>query len=466
MLIRAAYLLLLAAAVWACNTPSGTSPDTPAASDAALRSSLDSALTTGLLDLWYPRCVDSLHGGYFSDFDSVWQQQGPQHKMIVSQARHLWALSRVAMYMPARATLYDSLAAHGYRFLRDAMWDSLYGGFYQLVDREEHTLPTGYGESKRAYGQAFALYGLAAWAKRSGSPEVLDLARRAFVWLDTHARDSVHGGYWEVLDRSGRPVTASEAVGMSQATTAGYKDYNSSIHLLEAFAELYQVWPDSLLGARLGEMLVVVRDRQTDPQGYLRLYFTADWQPVSWRDSSRASMEAAHCAWDYITPGHDIETAYLLLEAAHVRYGTVDARTLAVARRMVDHSLAHGYDTLRGGIFHGIYYYGSDSVPTVFSHNKDWWAQAEALHSLLLFSYIYPDDPQYRRCFSQQWDYIRRYCLDARHGGWYPLGIDESPHATGLPKAQIWKTTYHTARALMGCLKMLDAQAAVPPVAH
>jgi len=75
----------------------------------------------------------------------------------------------------------------------------------------------------------------------------------------------------------------------------GYKSMNTHIHLLEAFTELYRVWPDPALRARLEEMLVIVRDKICVEPGAMNLYFTSAWQPIPDHDSF----------------GHDVETAYL-----------------------------------------------------------------------------------------------------------------------------------------------------------
>ena len=70
------------------------------------------------------------------------------------------------------------------------------------------------------------------------------------------------------------------------------KDYNSGIHILEALAELYQVWPDPLLRDRLERTFRIVRDEFTTDRGYMKLYFSRDWVPLSNEDSTRAVQEA------------------------------------------------------------------------------------------------------------------------------------------------------------------------------
>lgn len=161
----------------------------------------------------------------------------------------------------------------------------------------------------------------------------------------------------------------------------GYKDQNTSIHLLEAFTELYQVWPDILLKTRLEEMLHLVRDVITDKKGDLRLFFMPDWTPVSFKDSSRAFIMKYH-ALDHVSFGHNIETAYLMLEASNVVGIKNDKVTERVAKKMVDDALVNGWDTKTGGFYDEGYYFKGDKNITIIADTKNWWAQAEGMNSL------------------------------------------------------------------------------------
>jgi len=72
---------------------------------------LEHVLRKDVVELWYPRAIDTLHGGYLSDFDFQWRQDGPQNKMIVSQARHVWTCSKLAELYPEGP--YIDYASHG-----------------------------------------------------------------------------------------------------------------------------------------------------------------------------------------------------------------------------------------------------------------------------------------------------------------------------------------------------------------
>lgn len=405
------------------------------------------------LDPWYPRVIDKENGGYYSNFEYDWQKSAQQEKFIVTQARHVWTLSKAFEFYPDRPQ-YKEYARHGYLFLKDHMWDQEFGGFFQQVDSTGQVSTGTYDLEKRAYGNAFAIYGLAAYYKISNDSEVLDLAIEAFNWFDDHAHDEVHGGYYQFLNRDGSFIPRSvleEDYGASDRYYAGLKDFNSSIHILEAFTELYSVWPDEMVKERLKEMFEVVSDTMYDPRGFLRLYFYPDWTLV--KDEDMEPLMGERSAYtNHVTFGHDVETAFLLLEAAHV-LGMEESAIMPKAKLFVDHALAKGFDNEVGG-FYDIGKYIDDEI-RILDEGKNWWAQSEGLNSLMLMHTRFPDDPNnYYEKFKLQLSYIDKNLLDHEHMGWYRGGIDHHPELKNRRKAGIWKGNYHTVRSLMHCIMM------------
>ena len=96
-----------------------------------LQEEVDYQLTNRLLEVWYPRTIDEEHGGFLTNFTHDWQQMDTHNKMIVSQARHLWTLSKAAAIYPEEP-VYVEAARHAYDFLHEKMWDQENGGFYWL----------------------------------------------------------------------------------------------------------------------------------------------------------------------------------------------------------------------------------------------------------------------------------------------------------------------------------------------
>ena len=163
-----------------------------------------------------------------------------------------------------------------------------------------------------------------------------------------------------------------------------------------------------------------------------------------------------HKNLDHVSFGHDIETAYLMLEASHALGLKNDERTMAIGKKMVDHALRNGWDKTVGGFYdEGYYFKGVDTI-TILLASKNWWAQAEGMNTLLLMADRYPNDPMhYFDRFMQQWQYIQTYLIDHENGDWYDSGLDKDPQRKKGLKGQIWKATYHNFRALANCVDRL-----------
>lgn len=414
-----------------------------------IATAIEMSMQTELLSKWYPKNTDSLYGGFLSTFTYDFQPTGPQDKMIVTQARHVWSNAIAARLYPS-VIYYKQCAGQGFAFLRNKMWDSVNGGFFTLVDRKGDVKDR---DGKMSYGNAFGIYASAAWYRTSGDTNALRLAKDCFWWLENHCHDPVYKGYYQHLLPDGTPVKRTTDI--PSTSSIGYKDQNSSIHLLEAFTELYAVWPDSLLRERLLEMLLLIRDVITTQKGSLTLFLQPDWTPVTFSNSSEAVI-MQHRHLEHISFGHDVETAYLLLEASHVLGLKNDTVTRRIAKRMVDHALRNGWDGKQGGFYDEGYYFTKKKDITIIKNSKNWWAQAEGLNTLLLMSDLFPEDHMhYFEKFKQIWAYVQTWLIDHEYGDWYEEGLDTRPERKTALKGHIWKGTYHQLRSLSNCVQRL-----------
>ena len=414
--------------------------------------------------IWYPKTIDTVNGGFWSDFNYKWEKEGKQNKMLVSQARHVWTAA--VLYSFYNDEKYRDIAAHGYRFLRDKMWDKENGGFHTLLGIKDDSLKV-ISTGKSAYGNSFAIYGLATYYKISEDTEALNLAKKTFHWLEVHSHDSVYGGYFDVMQEDGSWMLDVKTNGKNYDNfiRKDWKDQNSSIHLLESFTALYEVWPDPLLKKRLEEMLLLIRDTITTEKGYLTLHLQRDWAPVSLRDSSE-TYRKEHFYLDHVSFGHDVETAFLMLEASHVLGLQNDTITAIKAKKMVDHALEWGWDYEKGGFYDGGYYWNASGKRTIENEAKVWWTEAEGLNSLLLMAELYPKEKHYYELFQKQWNYIDSYLIDHEYQGWYHEGLDTKPNAKKDAKAHVWKVNYHNMRALINVTQMLKGNFALTVDKH
>jgi len=403
----------------------------------------DSMLRRDVLDVWFPRTVDNQNGGFYSNFTRDWQPDGSQGKFSVFQGRMTWISSQVAMRHPELKDRFLPIAEHGVEFLSDVLWDTKYGGFFWGVG-DKGEISNFYTDGKEMYGESFGIYGTAAAYQATHDPKALTLAQDAFRWIDGHAHDSKNGGYFEWLTRDGKVVEGDAGAVTARTVPVGgfligYKSMNTHIHLLEALSQLYEVWKDDTLRQRLEEMLTIIRDKICVSPGVMNLYFTNDWRPIPDHDSY----------------GHDVETAYLMLEAEEVLGKKHDPRTERMARMLVDHALAYGWDENLGG------FYGEG---TTFGKpeelRKEWWVEMEGLNSLLLMHEKYGRETDlYFKAFQKQWQFMKNYQVDSEFHGVYPL-VGAGGVATVPEKGSIWKAAYHDGRALLNVSERLRRLAA------
>jgi cellobiose epimerase len=408
-----------------------------------LASEVDHALHQDVLGMWFPRSLDREHGGFHSHFGPDWQWLPSDGKFSVFQGRMTWVTSQVVLREPALKDAYLPLVKQGVDFLQDVLWDKQDGGFYWGLDDEGNVTPQ-FTENKDLYGMGFCIYGLAAAYQATRDPRALELAKEAYLWTDEHGHDGVNGGYFEMLTREGRPLVPHASSGQVvmppiQIGPENYKSMNTHIHLLEAWTELYRVWPDPALRARVEEMLAIVRDKISVEPGVMNQFFTNAWQPIPGHDSY----------------GHDVETAYLMLETDELLHGKASEKTERMAKMLVDHALAYGWDDKDGGFFQ----YGTTFDKPEDTH-KEWWVQMEGLNALLLMHERYgKQNPIYFRRFLEQWAFIRNHTMDLKNHGLWNLTTAEGTPVV-LDKGSMWKAAYHDSRAFWNVSERLRRLAA------
>ena len=87
----------------------------------------ETAMRRHVLDAWFPRCLDPIHGGFLCDFDRSWASCGPHDKLLEFQARQtLMAADACRRYTDDQRLRQATL--HGLRYLEEVMWDGVNGG--------------------------------------------------------------------------------------------------------------------------------------------------------------------------------------------------------------------------------------------------------------------------------------------------------------------------------------------------
>lgn len=413
----------------------GDAPVPSAEALAAERAVLARLLGDNHVPFWYPDTLDPEAGGFRLNHDATGAWLGPVDKGLVSQARQTWFFARLAGSAHGRPE-HLAAARHGYEFLRDRLWDREHGGFFWAVDARGSAVTR---PEKHLYGQAFGLFALSRYATVSGDAGAAALAAALFALLEARAHDATHGGYRESFLRDWTPMPPRRLSPLG--FRAGLKLMNTHLHLLEALIEHARVSPGTTVRERLRELVAILASTVVRKDaGACRDFHWPDWSAFHGRGAGRVSY------------GHDLENAWLLLEAAEAA-GVPIATVAGVSRTLVATAVRNGFDARDGGFFES----GRPGA-AADRRAKVWWVQAEALVAALRL-YRHTGNAAYHDVFARTLDWVAHHQVDPR-GGWHHTVSPEG--VAGGPKAGPWKAAYHDGRALLECLEALDALLARP----
>ena len=390
---------------------------------------LEKVLQENIASFWYNKSLDRVNGGYTINYDQKGDLKGPGTKMIVTQARTMWLFARLTR-AGYGGDKYTEAAEHGYRFLKEKMWDVENGGFYWEVDATgDEKLKT----KKHLYGQCFALYAISEYYLATQRQDVLDFAIRFFELLEEKSHDKMYGGYIEFFNEDWTPVPADESSYMG--APAGMKLMNTHLHLMEAMTTFYRACKMPLARERLLELINIESNAVVRKNlGACTDKYDRDWTP---------RLEAAYARISY---GHDIENIWLLMDACDAA-GISNYPYADLYRTLFDYSYQYGYDRSAGGFYYsGLFNKPADTL------TKVWWVEAEAVVSAL-YMHRLTGDPKYLDIFRQTCDYIEKHLVDFEHGEWH-ANVTASGVIQG-DKADAWKAGYHSGRSMIECMEIL-----------
>lgn len=384
-----------------------------------LHSELQTELSE-ILHFWLTQSLDHRQGGFIGKMDNQGLVDYTAPKGLVLNARILWTFS--AAYAYTQDPMCLAAAQRAFGVLSTQFYDPEYGGYYWSINPDGSALST----RKQIYGQAFVLYALAEYHRIAADDlqeGVLTQAQAVFHWIEKYSFDKQDLGYWEAVARNG---TTLEDLRLSARDRNDPKTMNTHLHVLEAYANFYRIWPDTNLYQQLKGLIDLFLDKIIHPQSHhLICFFDAQWRPSP----------------ALISYGHDIETAWLLLEAAEViQYRIEDARKMAVS---VARAAAEGFDSGLGALR-----YEEHLAET------QWWVEAEAVVGFLNAWQLTQEETFLEKALAC-WAYIKNELKDKEKGEWF-WGIDANGKVLeGEDKIGFWKCPYHNTRACLEALQRI-----------
>lgn len=388
---------------------------------AAWREEIEQELKDGILRFWMTHAVDANKGGFYGEIAEDGTPVEAAHRSLVLNTRLLWTFA--SAYRTTEEKRYLELADRAYHYLTEKFADREHGGMYWMVDSDGMPVE----DKKQVYGQAFAVYALSEYARATGSKTALEQAVEIFRDMERHAYDPAHGGYFEALARDWKRF---EDYSLSHHGVKADKTMNNHLHIMEAYTNLYRVWPEAELKGKLAAIIELTLDRIVNgANGHFHLFFDDAW-----------NVQSAHISY-----GHDIEGSWLITEAADVLGDAeLKARAEETAIQMAAATLEEGVDA-DGGLW-------NEGTPDgLIDRNKDWWPQAEAVVGFFN-AYQLTGEERYKEAALKSWRFIREFLVDGRFGEWY-WSVNEQGEPLSRVKANPWKCPYHNGRA---CLEMIE----------
>ena len=389
-----------------------------------LTQKIEKDLFENIVPFWLNNTKDSQNGGFHGRItnDLVVEENAP--KSLILHTRILWTFA--FLYGLKKDAEYLKICKWAYDFIIEKYLDKEYGGMYWMLDAQGCVIEN----NKKMYGQAFTIYAFAEYFKITRDKGILSEAIRLYNLIGKNNYDKKNGGYYE---GSFRNWQVDKTISLSALDMNEVKSMNTHLHLMEAFTNLYCVWPDENLKSRLVELINIHLDYIIDTDTkHLKLFFGEQWNSKS----------------KNISFGHDIEGSWLLCEAASIVDDThLKEKVERIAREMADITIEQAFDK-KDAI------YAEKEADGTLHTQLEWWQQAEAIVGFVNAFQISSNE-KYLDWAIRMWDVIEKYIIDHEHGEWY-YGVDENGNFDpSKHKVSEWKGPYHNVRACVEVLRRL-----------
>ncbi|MCX6255888.1 MAG: AGE family epimerase/isomerase [Bacteroidia bacterium] len=389
-----------------------------------LKTEVSANLTQNILPYWSSRMVDNVNGGFYGRIN--WNEQvfPDDDKGGILNARILWTFS--SAYRILKDSAYLRLATRAKDYISAHFIDKQYGGAYRSVNSKGEPSDT----RKQTYTMSFFIYGLAEYYRATGDQEALKKAKEIFEVFEKYALDKESNGYLEVFTRDWQR-TRDRLIG--ERTANDEKTMNTHLHILEAYTNLYRVWPDRRVEDRLKNLIEIFLNKIIDKKtSHLICFLDKNWNSTSSTDSY----------------GHDIESSWLLYEAANVLGDPV------LLARVKETSIKIANAASEGLQPDGSLVYEKDISTGHVNTVRSWWPQAETIVGYMN-AFELTGNEKYLDNAINCWNYTKNHFVDSKAGGWFS-SVPESGVAGRGDKAGFWICPYHNGRMCMEIIERVS----------
>jgi mannobiose 2-epimerase len=379
-----------------------------------------------ILSWWIKHTPDEKNGGYYGEVKGDNTPNIKANRFLVLNARLLWTFT--AAYDLTKNEQYKQQARRAYDYFTRHFYDKKHGGFYMYVTYKGKVA----NDRKFTYGNAYAVYALAEYARVFDDATAKELARETVSILDEKMWDVKHKGYLEVASRDWEYMPN---IFMIHYDEESQKTMNTHLHVLEAYANLLRIDDSKTLRHRVRTLLYLFLNKIVNHDNWHFNYFQQrDWTVTDHNYSL----------------GHDIEGSWLLYEAAEILN---EPEALADTRRVCVNMARAVYDI--GIMPAGGIYTEYDVTKREYSKQISWWEQNEGVIGFLN-AYDLTEEEKFLNASLHTLNFIENHFIDKENGGWYAyLNANHQPQKNRL-KCSPYICPYHNARMCLEIIRRLE----------
>ena len=376
-----------------------------------------------ILDYWLKNTIDKENGGFIGEINHQNVINNNSEKGAVLNARILWSFS--AAYAVEKNPEYLKTAKRAFQYIKDYFFDKEFGGIFWSLQADGKPKDT----KNQIYAIAFVIYGLSEFYKIFKNEDALELAQSLFYKIELYSKDYKNKGYLEAFTRDWQEI---EDLRLSEKDANEKKTMNTHLHIVEAYSNLYLIWPNPKLKDSIKEILEVIAlyfiNKYT---WHLKLFFDENWKEKE----------------DVISYGHDIEAAWLLQWCAE----TIE--DVDLVRSYQKYAVEFAKSTKEGIDSDGGLWYEYEPKEQKLIAEKHWWPQAE-LWIGMINAWQLSKNEEFLEITEKNFEFVEKYIIDHKNGEWiWGVYADYSPILKD--KAGFWKCPYHNSRACIELIKRL-----------
>ena len=390
-----------------------------------MKDEIKNELLNDIIPFWN-NLRDDEFGGWYGLVDSNLKLDKKGEKGVILHSRILWFYSNAYMVLKDPKLLDN--AKHAYEFLTEKCYDKEYGGVYWSMNYDGTVLD----DMKHSYCQAFFIYALSSYYRASGDKNALKIAYEVMDLVEKHHADNV--AYKEKLSRDWTKELANDE--LSENGLMADKTMNTTLHLMEAYTELYLADHNPKVLERLKFQLDVSYDKIYDKKNHkLFVFFDKDLNEIG----------------DVHSYGHDIEATWLTDRALDVIGDEEYAKKFREMDKDIVANIAKvAYDKESGSLLNEV-------DKGIVNRQRVWWVQAESVVGFLNAYQRKYGGKEYLEIAENIWNYIKNNIVDKREGGEWIWDLNDKGELD--PARNVvdpWKCPYHNGRMCLEAIRRLE----------